>query len=315
MPCEEKGGAEKQFRFLLNAFREKRIRFKVIYDEKSRSRILNFMNLIVNVFFICFMNAPRIAIVYDVYGKYVIPLLKMLGIKVIYSERNNGKHRLAIGKKCIACADVHVTNSKAAITNMREYISSSIEYIPNGVSLPSSFKDEKGTVSKIIIPARIHPSKHQQLIVDVAKMKKDLEFYLYGKIDDNQYYVELMNNIQKSKLKNIHYMGYEADLEKKIQEFDLVLLVAENEGNSNVILEAFANEILCITSALEANKELIRDNIFLFENNVESIIDTLEQVTAINDSERKMILKRNREFVEKNYSIDRMCRKYIELIQ
>ena len=34
-------------------------------------------------------------------------------------------------------------------------------------------------------------------------MKKDLEFYLYGKIDDNQYYVELMNNIQKSKLEKM----------------------------------------------------------------------------------------------------------------
>ena len=110
-------------------------------------------------------------------------------------------------------------------------------------------------------------------------------------------------------------MGYEKNLEKKIQDYDLIMLVADNEGNSNVILEAFANGVLCIASDLDANRELIKDNMFLFENNEESIVKTLGQVMAISDLKRKTILESNRKFVEKNYSVDRMCKRYIELIK
>ena len=314
MPCSTKGGAEKQFNLIIKAMNDKNINNAVLYAEKTSSCIKNYICLIRELLMIIRNRKPRVAIVYDIYGKYLIPLLKYLKIRTIYSERNNGKHKLNIGKLCIAMADVQVANSRTAISNMKKYVQGNVEYIPNAVCIPKEYKLNNNTVFKILVPARIHPTKYQHLIVDVANECPQLEFFLYGMIDDSKYYEFLKTRIESTGAENIHYMGFEDQLEKRFQEYDLILLVSDNEGSSNSILEAFANKVICISSDIGSNEEIIRDKRFLFENNVESIMSTIHYVLDIDPIEKTTILEENRKYVEEHYSEEKMCSRYLELI-
>ncbi|MCP4545710.1 MAG: glycosyltransferase [bacterium] len=114
----------------------------------------------------------------------------------------------------------------------------------------------------------------------------------------------------------VHMPGFQQNIHEYYSMFDLFCLLSmDNEGTSNVILEAMAADVPILTTAIEGNRHLIRDgwNGVIVPPIGEPKIDAMEKLipTLLRDSERLEELKYNaRIFVNEQFSLRRMIGEY-----
>lgn len=264
-------------------------------------------------------NKPEILLSYTLNGLLTLPLCHLNGVKLVYSERNSGETITA--KKLyvymLRKADVLSCNSKSAWNYMTKATKKTIHLINNGIDLPSDILQVKNTaICKLLIPARIHHDKNQKYIIECINKKMNIELYFAGKIDDEGYYNEL---VQLSKEKEIeekcHWLGYLKNIDTEYDKYDVVVLPSIAEGTPNVVLEAFAKGMPVIASNIEMTSPLYGDEQLMFSlDDYNGLIKCLDYLDGMSLEKRKEMLKRNREFVETNYSTSAMTKKYIEII-
>ncbi len=336
MPKLFKGGAEKQFRFLRdNIYRRNIIVVTILADDNLSGEMLWNVGRKSNIFpvhecklFFKVLSLKKdygfkVAIVYDLYGQYLIPFLKVIGMKVLFAERNSGVHRTFIGRSVIKMADIITTNSQTAIANLSKFIKSKqIIYIANGISVKGHFDNivshrDNDPVYRICLPARIDPVKNQMLALQALEMINDAELHIAGKVENLKYFKELLTYVCDHGLRDRFFFdGYIDDMVQYYYDFDLILLPSLEEGTSNVILEAYSLKKLCLMSDIEMNRSIAtsEDCLFISEN-VEDLVKKIKILRYLDEDEKKSIIQDNYDFVCRNYSYEYMLSKYTEVLK
>jgi len=146
-----------------------------------------------------------------------------------------------------------------------------IIYIPNGIP-KDYFKQKKVKSNKnVLFLGRIAPIKNLELLIEVAKNLKNIQFNLVGSAE-KVYLEKLLNIIKKNNLKNIKIFPPVYDLKQKIRLIDkslIFVLPSLREAMPQVLLEAMSRGKIVIASKTDGAKEIIHDkkNGFLFNIN------------------------------------------------
>ena len=101
-------------------------------------------------------------------------------------------------------------------------------------------------------------------------------------------------------------------------EIDCLVLPSYGEGLSNVIMEACSMEIPVIASDVPGCNELIKDsqNGFLFNHkNINNIVETMEKVYRLTDSDRLKMGSKGRAMMIHNYDINIIKNIYGDLLE
>lgn len=340
------GGAETQMRKIITALNcDERIETTVLIERRWRNncadevsfidinRNIKFidMNIVTDnqyirliktyAFLIAYFKKNETAVFfsYTLNGLLTLPLCHLNRIKLIYSERNSGESITA--KKLYVCmlknADALSCNSKSAWNYITRATKKTVHQINNGIDLPPDVIQVKETsICKLLIPARIHHDKNQKYLIECTDKKMNLELFFAGKNDDEDYYNEL---VRLSKEKGIedkcHWLGYLSNVVAEYPKYDAVVLPSISEGTPNVVLEAFAYGMPVIASNIEMTSPLYEDEQLMFSlDDDNGLIKCLGYLNGLSLEKRKEMLKRNREFVEINYSTSTMTKRYIDLI-
>lgn len=342
MPCLFRGGAETQFRMLFEqlvkedetyiiAIKHSQStpeynKFKQLYSSHiielfKRVKINALTIVFINLFLLLYIvrlrfRGIRNVVVIETYWLLFVSLLRKMSINIVYSERNNGIHKLRYMYKLIEQCNYITTNSEEAKEILERFIDKkTIEVINNGVNVVSlktpPLKHSNG-IFKIVVPARIHPIKNQLFVVEALSKTKGIEVHFAGSIGDDHYYECLIKAIQRLHKSDVFTCdGFVDNWLEKYKDFDLVLLPSLAEGTSNVILESFANSRLILASDIAMNKRLIKDDKCLFiSENALSLEKSILQVMQLTDKEFHHILQINYEYVVQNYAVKNMVNAF-----
>lgn len=173
------------------------------------------------------------------------------------------------------------------------------KYIPNSIKSKDSNKLVIATIG------RICAQKNPRLFNSIAEYYKDVQFIWIG---DGELRKELCST-------NIKITGWQSKekLIKIINNADIFILTSLWEGLPISLLEAMSLKKICIVSNVIGNNNVIRheDNGFVC-NNLNEFVNIIEQIRLGKYNINK-ILQNAYEDVSKNYNIDLMCQKYIDI--
>jgi len=224
-------------------------------------------------------DRPDIVHIHNIGPAMTIPLLKIMGLKVIVTYHSpNYEHSkwnwfarlmLKISEKIIlSFADKIIFISKT----QKEKVSQkrlNTTYIPNGISSIKHLKPDislsKFNLAKnelILTVGRLVPEKgFIDLLEAFTKVKTNLKLVIVGDYDNNpDYYNKLLKF--KSKLnERLVFTGYlpSNDLKLLYENASFFVLPSENEGMPLALLEAISFGLFPLVSDIPQNLEVIND--------------------------------------------------------
>ena len=119
---------------------------------------------------------PDIVLSYSVLGLKSACTCKMLGAKIIFSERNSGVYPPKFyrnNRPFFGVLSALVCNSEPAMRNYRNH-GVDAQYIPNGVQAGAPLPPCQDGPFRIVVPARIIPEKNQEVVVRAVNLIRDL---------------------------------------------------------------------------------------------------------------------------------------------
>lgn len=358
MPALFLGGAETQFRNIISSFkkiyevtvltldpldeeskfikdnREVEFRYSGINLSyyKNRYKRKKIRKLIVYIFLyfklmktIIQLNKNKeydVVIGYHMFWSILIPLFKVLRMKVIFSERTAQK--ILLKRRYLSYfynkADIITCNSIYTKELLSQIGVNNIRVIYNGVKImePEDVAVVPKEIKKVCLIARISPDKNQMLVVEAFKNIKDKELYLIGKIDNKKYYEELKSKIDDYKLNEIiHFLDYKEDIKEIYKMSDLIILPSLEEGMANVILESFLYKKYCIASNIPNNKFLLKDGrgkVFNVDK-ANEVIEAIEEYEQMSIEDKKYTLDSNYRYLLENFQMNKMTMEYKKLVE
>lgn len=150
----------------------------------------------------------------------------------------------------------------------------------------------------------------------VVKKYKNIYLFMAGK-DINLDNKELVNHIKKKEIKNkVIFLNEQKNLLEFYNGIDLLTLTSLSESFPNVVPES----MLCSTPVLSSNagcsKKIINNCGFVMKNNnVQSIFRNLDRVIQLrvnNKKNWKILKKKTRLQIVKNFSISNMSNEYLQ---
>jgi glycosyltransferase involved in cell wall biosynthesis len=169
---------------------------------------------------------------------------------------------------------------------------------------------------------RISPEKNiLEMIRAVGCLKKnghEIQFSIYGD-GRNAGYLEEVNNLILSEglTKDVRLMGETKEVFEVHKKIDLLILISDFEGFSNVISEAIASGLPIITSNVPENKYLVKDgeNGFVVNHKDSiSIAEGIEKYMLLPMAVKRKMSSNNREKAEEIFDKDTLYSDYIKLI-
>lgn len=293
----------------------------------TRSLIIAMILFYMKMFVFLMTHKINVAFIYEKYGILIIPLLKVFGLKIVYSERNSGEwivkrfiYRLLLNR-CVYL----MCNSDYAYETMKKKLKPRIFKINNYINVPTDVDKRQSLMEKkhvsVLIPARISPEKNQKVVLQAMcekplGMNRNVDFVFAGKVDDDEYKRELDLFLQKMDTTScsIQFLGFIEDKNLMYSKCDVVVLPSFSEGTPNVVLECFARKIPVIASNIPQNKILFENDDFLFDpNDSQSFLKAMDKMMSSSSSEIDEFVLRNHEFVKNNFGWASGPMKYVEL--
>lgn len=189
--------------------------------------------------------------------------------------------------------------------NLHEEGIKNTEIVYNGISdslLESNeLRKNKDRLSFFTV-ARLAVPKRFDLFVELAKSFPDCDFYWIGNKKEDE-----TGEIPA----NIYMLGEIKDVGLKIKCFDYFVLLSDFEGLPVSILEALRASKPVIASNVGGISEIIDDNGYLVENNIESISKAVTSVFK-NDS-LKDLGDKSRKIFDKKFVDNIMVDQYMEI--
>ena len=207
-----------------------------------------------------------------------------------------------------------VFTSKEELNNASHHIKT----IPNYIFLPDiptksfNVKFKKNKTPSVVFISRIHPLKNLDFTIDILnKLKKSVNFDIYGPIEDKKYWEECLLKLKKTKnILNWKYKGVAyKNVGKIFSDYDLFIFPTKGENFGHVIFEAMSNGCIPVISdrtpwskAFENTLDFTCD---LFDEKcfVKKIDDLLFDFSKIQNL-KKIYVSAAKKFYKKTYGID-----------
>lgn len=254
-------------------------------------------------------------------GLMLVPLCRLMGIHVLFNERNPGIKMCnnPIKRICLKMCKKIVSNSKSASEYMSKTLKRKVECINNGLEIPESISNQENPDTfTILVPARITKIKNQMSAVKaicILQGKLELKLILAGQAEDDKYVNEIKKYIREHELQDqVRLLGYVSDMRRLYNMASLIILPSYEEGTPNVILEAYMYRKLCLASDIVMNRDIACDSRILFDmNNPEKLAEKILWIKGLNEGEKTEMLETNYQFVRRYYDLGVMQHKYTEV--
>lgn len=271
-------------------------RWKLLYDELNQIR-------------------PDVTVNYNfqsVYFEAIMPK-KVCG-KIVYSERGDPYDKEYSGILGILRAlsfkrtDGFVFQSEGA----RDYFKNSVKnrsiVIHNPVSIPvGRYPTPIVREKKIVSVGRLHPQKNQKLLIDsFSEVHKSLPEYKLEIYGDGKLYDELISQIERLRIKEFaNVYPSRKDIWDCIYNASLFVLTSDYEGMPNVLMEAMALGVPCISTDCRPGgaRSLIEDGINGFIVPLRDKTALAEKIIyLLNNSDKSKLLAENAMLIAKSHT-------------
>ena len=147
----------------------------------------------------------------------------------------------------------------------------------------------------------------------------NVEFWLLGGCDDNSRSSIDRKTVQSWELEGlIKYLGEVEDVRESISKSDVVVLPSYREGMPRVLLEALAMETPIIGSDVAGCRDIVKNGINGYFCKVKDSLDLSKQMKKmilLDDGERRMMGKKGRLEILKNFDEEIVIQSYIQLLK
>lgn len=112
----------------------------------------------------------------------------------------------------------------------------------------------------------------------------------------------------------VHLIDQISDMPAFYQSIDAFLMTSITEGFPNVLVEAMASGLPCISTDVGDAKYIVQDlgNI-VPPRNAQALVDAILAYTQKSEAEKQSLKLATREWVEQNFSIETVSRQYIQV--
>lgn len=255
----------------------------------------------------------------------------------------NGEHgsiQLMQWRRKLASRAVSVAADRILCVSpgLRDYLLEKLKYPPdqvdviiNGVNLDRFGKaaTRRGEIRRRLgIPEDVwlvgsvsrfyHFKDHPALLAFLERVKQVDGRPLHGAIVGDGALEQEFRDLTASRGMNdrMHLPGFQQDIENIYPIFDLFLLLSsDNEGTSNVLLEAMASGAPIVTTDIMGNRHLIQDgwNGMLLPPKGEEKVAAMERIIPSllsDESARKRLARNGSAFVSEGFSLAGMMNRY-----
>lgn len=181
-------------------------------------------------------------------------------------------------------------------------------------------RDNLGVKNNFVIGSvgRFNPAKNHFLLISVVEKiipyGVDIVFLLVGRgvnNTENEFYKKIK---EKGLLSYFLLIGEVSDIRKYYQAMDVFCLHSDTEGFPNVLGEAMASGLPCIsTDAGDARKILGDDSMVVDCGDADGIAERIVRLQRLSSLERGRMGKVNMEKIKENYSIKKISQKFQDL--
>lgn len=347
MPEYVWGGAETQFRYFITYAEKHRKKLDVIIEHRFKKEDFNLKkdagrmttvrffeldeyeaysekfvkDIIAHIIQNRFYTRYKTCLIHYTPDLAVAPMLRLLGIRVIYSERNDASvlENNSYYRRCLKFCKGIAANSKYAQKALEELTGRNVIFIRNGkpVLKPLPIKESR-KIQNILVPCRVFPVKNQMLVLHYIKENKNFagKIIFAGRIEDKAYFRKMLRFIQMNQLQDkVEFLGQIADMREQYQSADLVILPSLFEGTPNVVLEAYLYCRPVIVSDSKTIRDVVADPGMRFPlRGIEGISKCMNYIQNLSDEEYRLMLKKNRDYVINNYNVEKMAESYFRLL-
>jgi glycosyltransferase involved in cell wall biosynthesis len=335
MPEYRWGGAETQFRAFIDYAQECGMKMDVIIthgfgnylDELPVSQMSNigFYEISCEEDLFCFLNdrvdgiCYSTCLIYFPKDLHFYDMFQKFGIKVVYSERNDGSEILNNKRYSEILRHCHAvtSNSRYAAARLENGLGVKVITINNGIAENPMFQiKDNQDISNILVPARLDRIKNQMRVLKFLKgCDERYRVKFAGRAQTKSYYLKMKHYIEDNGLtESVEICGDTKNMDELYGWADLVLLPSLCEGTPNVVLETYMLGRPVIAANIEAERGLI-DSRFLYDvRDEEGIAKCISVLREMSFDEYSRIIYKNRKTVLEEYSMKQMCEKYADLM-
>jgi len=199
-------------------------------------------------------------------------------------------------------------------------------FLPNlfdtGMFVPAHNNFENKPV-RLTYLGRLSPEKNVISLIKainiLIKNQHDIILNIYGDDRNARYFFELKQIIDELNLNNkVFLRGKTSNVLSVYHNSDLVCLLSNYEGFSNVLSEAISCGVPVLASNIEENKFLIEDGLngFLVNStDISAIAHGIEKFLKLTPNDKMKISLNNRSKAEAIFDNERIYLKYLELFK
>lgn len=317
-----RGGAERQFIYILNTLREEGASIHIISltsnefwevtAKKSadqyytlghtRSRIIRLVKIAKIVFRI------KPTILYSTHfftNTYAGLAGKITKTESIGSIRSNARDEIRTNgfwsKLHISLPDRLVVNSKNALDNLKSKKITKTYLLKNVINTKSfAYKERAQRSKKLLFVGRLEPVKQPEMFIKLIQELTKKSIPITGTIVGSG---SLKQSIDKLNIKQCELVGEKGDVKPYYYTADLLVITSKYEGTPNVVLEAMATGLPVIALRFDGIENTIIDGTtgFIAENITDMVDKT---ITILNNQSLSVTAANARKYIEENHSID-----------
>lgn len=272
----------------------------------------------------------------------IISYLKVPSQIAIFSNFfSMGKTKLIVGERTSLILPKHdfyyfnlmrfsnalTVNSISKIDYIKQrfpFLRKKIHFFPNILDI-ENYKQKtvaQKNILKVGFVGRLSPEKNIiNLIKAIALLDKEsikVTLDIYGDARNNEYFNKIKKSIAINNLSKIVTLKGKTDNVKKVyQELDLLCLISDYEGFSNVISESLCSGLPVVTSKIPENEFLIKDCVNGFVVNhkePKSIANGIKKYSELNLYVKQQMSNSCRTKAEELFDKEQVYKKYIDLI-
>jgi L-malate glycosyltransferase len=186
--------------------------------------------------------------------------------------------------------DVIFATGHGLASQLKKLTSKKVIVQPSGIrniffeQQPRSFNNKS---LRVIIVANLVKKKNLDLVIDIAKDLKLLNFILVGDGPEKEY---LLNRVQYEDITNVEILGYKNSSELRLlyYESDIFMLTSLKEGTPTAMLEAMACGLPIVTSGAGGVESILGSHNYITTKNdkkhfIDCITELLKETNLMKD--------------------------------
>lgn len=336
------GGAETQFRALLQGIDKERYSIKVLIEHSKREaaeddylfiqdhrddivflepqKKMAFLSLpqkircLKRTYVDLEVDRPDVILIYGGASFLLMPWLKAKGFCVCYSDRNgeNASARQKIKNFFYRSADAIVCNSKPTF-EARLHTHKKVRFIPNGTRVDHEFAPSGYESDSLLMISRVASVKNIECAIrSLIYLPPEFSIALIGKTEDESYEEEMKQLVKELGVEGrFHFVGYSKDIRTHLERSFCTLLPSHAEGMPNAVLESWAHERPAIVSDIPANASLVDDDAMRFPCDAPDLL--AKRVMDLKQAGKGFyddLCRSYKKIVEDRYSMGKMVERY-----